>query len=240
MKEMLLTNESIDQMISFEIGGEFPGDLRYYNRFCAMPHWPGVHSGVTFGIGYDAGFVDAKQIRQDWEGLVNANILAYMISVVGLTGQRAKVAITPNARGFRIPYDVAKQVYLKKLPRFCRMALQAYPDLDKLNEHARGVIVGLVFNRGNDLVDNTPNEKRERRRAEMAALRPLIAKADYAGIAQQIVAMKRLWDGVPDFPGDNEERSNGLLKRRDREAKAILDSVGKVYAATDLVSVNLA
>lgn len=240
MKELILTDDSINRMIGYEIGAEFPGDLRYYNRFCIMPHWPGVHSGVTFGIGYDAGFVTAKQIKDDWGGLVSPNHIVYMQSVVGLTGDRAKVAITPTARQLRFPYEAAKAVYLKKLPRFCRMTLDAYPDLPKLNPQARGIIVGLVFNRGNDLVDNTPGEKRERRRAEMAALRPLIAKADYVGIAAQIRSMKRLWDGVPDYPGDNEQRSNGLLKRREDEAVGILESINLAISEKDLRTISLA
>lgn len=239
-KELILSQESIDLMIGEEIGAQFPGDTRYYDRFCIIPHWPGVQSGVTFGIGYDAGYVSKEQIRKDWEGLVSPNHIVYMMSVTGLTGQRAKAAITAEARKLKFPYEAAKQVYIKKLPRFCRMALDAYPGLPNLNSHAQGIIVGLVFNRGNDLVDNTPGEKRERRRAEMLALRPLIEKADYNGIAAQIRSMKRLWDGVPDFPGDNEERSNGLLKRRENEAKAIENSISKVYAATDLIKVSWA
>lgn len=239
-RQLVLSNDSINRIISYEIGAEFPGDLRYYNRFCIMPHWPGVHSGVTFGIGYDAGYVNARQIREDWGGLVSPNHIAYMLSVVGLTGNRAKAAITANARQLRFPYESSKEVFVKKLPTYCRMALTAYPDLPKLNPYARGIIVGLIFNRGNDLVDNTPNEIRERRRAEMAAIRPLIAREDYAGIATQLRSMRRLWDGVPDFPGDNEQRSNGLLRRREDEAVAILESVQMIIRAEDLRTISLA
>jgi GH24 family phage-related lysozyme (muramidase) len=46
----------------------------------------------------------------------------------------------------------------------------------------------------------------------MAAIKPLVPKKDYNGIASQIRSMKRLWIG---------QGLDGLLKRRDEEAKMV-------------------
>lgn len=50
--------------------------------------------------------------------------------------------------------------------------------------------------------------------------------------------MKRLWDGVPDFEGDVEQRLEGLLKRRDAEAAMILSSVNMKFDNKDLITVS--
>jgi GH24 family phage-related lysozyme (muramidase) len=46
----------------------------------------------------------------------------------------------------------------------------------------------------------------------MAAIRELVAQKDYAGIAGQIRAMKRLWE---------DQGLDGLLKRREDEARLV-------------------
>ena len=49
----------------------------------------------------------------------------------------------------------------------------------------------------------------------MKAIEPLVANADLDGIAQQILSMKRLWEG---------RGLDGLLRRREREASLVMDS----------------
>jgi len=53
------------------------------------------------------------------------------------------------------------------------------------------------------------------RRKEMAAIKPLVLQQDYDGIAQEILSMKRLWQG---------KGLDGLLKRRDDEAALVSQS----------------
>jgi GH24 family phage-related lysozyme (muramidase) len=52
-----------------------------------------------------------------------------------------------------------------------------------------------------------------------------ISDADYQKIASEIQSMKRLWDGVPDYAGDKEQKVAGLMERREIEAKLVTDSL---------------
>ena len=65
------------------------------------------------------------------------------------------------------------------------------------------------------------------RRKEMATIKPLVVKKDYAGIAQEIKNMKRLWVG---------KGLDGLLKRRDDEAE-LMANADRVYDKSTLIRV---
>ena len=195
-------------IIGPEVGAEYPGDKRYYNKFLTHPTFPGGMSGVTIGFGYDLGFNSRDRIKSDWQGLVNGNCLVFLISCSGVKGLAAKKLITPTAKIFTIPYEVAEKVFMEKtLVRVTDLAIATFPGLADLNNDTQGVIVGLVYNRGSALVGD--------RRTEMAALVPAIANKDYKEIAFQIDKMKRLWVG----------NSKGLVTRREDEARIVLASV---------------
>lgn len=204
-----MTNEQIHIIIQDEIGAEYPGDHRYYDKKCAYPSWPGGESGVTIGIGYDLGYNTKDQIRKDWGGKVNGNIMAFMLNSAGIRGAAAKKLITTNVKGFFIPYETAKQVFLdSSLPRFKTLAEKKFPGLGQLNEVTQAVIIGLVYNRGASLSGD--------RRVEMAALVPAVAAKNYEEISFQIDKMKRLWVNTT---------VSGLVARRENEAKMIKDSI---------------
>ena len=61
----------------------------------------------------------------------------------------------------------------------------------------------------------------------MAAIKPLVVRQDYAGIAGQFIAMKRLWEN---------KGLDGLLKRRDDEARLLRQS-DRNYEASEIVHV---
>ena len=204
-----MTPEQIHLIVGHEIGAEYPGDKRYYNKFCSRPTYPGGDSGVTVGIGYDLGYNSSIQIRMDWEGKVNGNLLAFMLKCVGRTGNNAKLMLTPSVKGFVIDYDTAMRVFNEcTLPRFQKLAEKTYPGLNELNETTQAVIVGLIYNRGASLSGD--------RRTEMAALVPAVAAKDYEEIAFQIDKMKRLWVGTT---------VSGLVLRREKEAQMIRESM---------------
>jgi len=69
-------------------------------------------------------------------------------------------------------------------------------------------LVSMVYNRGNKIEGDT--------RKEMKAIVGLVAKADYAGIAEEIEKSKRLWEGL---------KLEGLVTRREAEADLIRDSI---------------
>jgi GH24 family phage-related lysozyme (muramidase) len=206
---------NLHPIIGPEIGAQYSGDRRYYDKFLQGPIWAGGDSGVTVGFGYDLGMNSVAQIRTDWEGMVNGNILAFFISCAGKTGQTAKKLITPEVKRFKVPYEVAERVFREKtLPRYTKLTMTTYPGLEKLNEDTQGVIVGLVYNRGASL-KSKPGDPEERRR-EMAALVPAIADGDYGEIARQVESMKRLWVG---------KGLDGLVTRRENEARMIRESI---------------
>lgn len=210
-----MTDEQLHIIISKEIGSEYPGDTRYYNAKCAMPSWPGGESGVTIGIGYDLGYNKREQIRKDWEGKVNSNILVFILSVAGVKGELAKKMITEPARRMRIPYEVAKDVFLKStLPRFTKLANDTYPGLNKLNDTTQAVIIGLVYNRGASFGEEGKPSWDSRK--EMRELAPVILAGDYNKIAELIESMSRLWVG---------KGMDGLVSRRKEEAELIKGSV---------------
>lgn len=235
---MKLSKQGINAIISYEIGAEYVGDVRYYNSRLSKPTYPGGNSGVTIGIGYDLGYNTVAQIRKDWEGKVNGNVLAFLVSCAGLKGATAAKKIKPETSVFKIPYEVASDVFINStLPRFCKEAKESFPAIEKLNPLAQAVIVSVVFNRGNGLADTSSNAQKEGRRKEMRQLVEAIEKVDYNAIANEIEAMKRLWDGVPDFDGDVETKMQGLIDRRIAEAKLVRQSITMTFNNEDIVAI---
>jgi GH24 family phage-related lysozyme (muramidase) len=66
--------------------------------------------------------------------------------------------------------------------RFSALCRRTFPGFDDLAANARAALISLVFNRGNSMVGL--------RRAEMRAIRDLVPKKDYAGIAKQLRARR--------------------------------------------------
>lgn len=191
-------------LLEFEVGG---GE-RYYNAALKHPTWPGVASGVTIGIGWDAGYNSAATLRADWSALPEADV-GRLSAVAGIKGAAAKAAAA-RVRDITVPWSVALDVFESvTLPKFARQTLQAFPGADKLHPDAFGALLSLVFNRGPSLSGD--------KRREMRQIASLVPGRDYDAIAAQIRAMKRLWPGV-----------RGLLRRREAEAVLVESCEGKV------------
>ncbi len=194
---MLTINEKTRQMILGFEGKDQPG------------HWPGGASGITVGVGYDLGYVTVDQFESDWEPYLTADTLARLKTVVGKTGIAAKNR-APQFADIRIKPADAEAVFVNRtLPLHALRTEHALPGVDALPEDAQGALLSLVFNRGTSMVGD--------RRAEMRALRDAVAKRDLAEIARQLRGMKRLWEG---------KGLDGLLKRREAEAKMVEDCIG--------------
>jgi GH24 family phage-related lysozyme (muramidase) len=239
MPTIQLSRRGVNKMIGYEVGAEHEGDVRYYNRFLSRPTVPPGDSGVTVGIGFDCGYNSKDAIRKAWEGKVNGNILAFLISASGFKGDAAKRLIKPNTSIFRIDFEISKQVFYEtSLPLFVRNTVKSYPNLPKLNPTCAAIIVGLVYNRGASLVDSSPLAVRRKARQEMRDLVIATNEIDYTKIANCFNRMKRLWDGVPEFVGDNEKRISGLVKRREDESKEILQTLNLTYTNNELLVVD--
>jgi len=206
----MLSKKSLDLILEFEVGG---GE-NYYNKFLKNPAWPEGQSGVTIGVGYDLGYVNKAEFSQDWKDLPKETF-DRLYKVVGIKGYNAKNLIR-GLKDITIPWDLALKVFNNKtVTKFYNLTEQTFPNFDNLPEDAKGGLVSLVFNRGNELVGD--------RRREMKLIRDgmkLVSVYDQKAltfIANQIRNMKRIWIG-----GSIEK---GMSRRRDAEAKLIEDSL---------------
>jgi len=194
----------LEWIVKFEISSE-----AYYNKKLKHPAWPGGASGVTIGIGYDLGYGSAAQMRRDWGGRISDVDLKTLEKVCRLKGKdaQAKMALQ-SIRAVTVPLESASQVfYLASLPDYATKCLKAYPGVAKLPADAQSALLSLVFNRGTSKSGST--------RREMKAITQLIENKDLDGISDQVLSMKRLWEG---------KGLDGLLSRRDREASLIRKS----------------
>jgi GH24 family phage-related lysozyme (muramidase) len=175
------------------------------------PAWPGGSSGVTYGFGYDLGYNTREQIQKDWGSYVNGNTLSFMFLCSGRTGLAAKQMINPSTKILRITQSAAEEVFKQKtLPRFKKLALDTYPNLENLPEDTIGAITSLVFNRGTSF--GIEGQRSWDSRKEMRELKPLIENGLLQPIADKIREMSRLWEG---------KGLDGLITRRNNEADLI-------------------
>ena len=170
--------------------------------------WPGGSSGITIGVGYDLGFVTEEQFEEDWSPFLSGDEIDRLKDVIRLSGDKA----AQRAREFsdiKIKRPDAEQVFKERtLPLYSQKTENAFPGVDQLPAAARGALVSLVFNRG-------PGMNGDSRR-EMRAVRDAVADGDLQEIANQIRAMKRLWE---------RKGLDGLLKRRDAEADLVESAI---------------
>lgn len=231
---LTLSRRGIDKIFGFEVSSP-----AYYQKELSGASWPGGDSGVTFGVGYDLGYNTKEQIKADWGGIVSGTLLTYMLAVAGFKGEKAK-AMIPAAKGLTVPIAAAQAVFEKKsIPRFARLAERSFPGLDQLLPDVQSMIVSLSFNRGTSLKDavnlKDKNDK-EQNRLEMRKIAAAVLIKDYKAIASAFRAMKRLWDGIPDYPGDVENKVQGLINRREEEAEMI-DHADRAYEVSERIVV---
>jgi hypothetical protein len=149
--------------------------------------WPGASSGITIGIGYDLGYVTKESLESDWKKHLSPEHLRRLAEAVGLTGESAH-ALAPTFRDIKIDRSAAVEVFERvTLPQLQARTSQAFPGYEALPIDAQGALVSLVQDRGTNMDGD--------RRQEMRAIRDLVPSGDLRGIAQQLRAMKRLWEG---------------------------------------------
>src|SRR3546814_1810286 len=169
-------------MVTEEVGGR-----QFYDRHGAMPHFPGVASGVTIGVGYDLRFQEADDFEADWSGILTPAQMAALRPHLGKPGSPAACAALGD---LHIPFSAAWQVFVTcALPRAIRQTAACYGDLAALPPLCRGALVSMVYNRGTDL--------RGGRRREMRAIKTHIVHARLARVALEFSSMKRLWPASP-------------------------------------------
>jgi GH24 family phage-related lysozyme (muramidase) len=202
---MVISKRGMEKIVEWEVSGKSA-----YNAKLKNPVWPGGASGVTIGIGYDLGYYSAKKVADDFKELPQSDINK-LISVTGLTGEKARNAITPDIKLVSVPWEIAYKVYCSNsVPEYAKKAKGIYPDVSVLPPDAQAAILSLVYNRGTSFTK--PNEES---RVEMKNLVQLIKDKNLKGIAAEYRKMMRLW------PNPNQR---GLLIRREAEAVLIENS----------------
>src|SRR3546814_10730979 len=91
-------------MVTEEVGGR-----QFYDRHGAMPHFPGVASGVTIGVGYDLRFQEADDFEADWSGILTPAQMAALRPHLGKPGSPAACAALGD---LHIPFSAAWQVFV--------------------------------------------------------------------------------------------------------------------------------
>lgn len=211
---LTVSRKGLEQLVRHEISSP-----AYYRKFLSHPVFPGGQSGVTIGIGYDLGYCSADQVRKDWGRELSEGDIEKLVVVAGVKGEAAK-AVLDGVSHVDVKLDSAERVFYQAiLPRYATSSLKAYPGLDALFPDAQAALLSLVYNRGTRMTGDS--------RKEMKAIQPLVAQQDYSGIADQIIDMKRLWEG---------RNLDGLLKRRDDEAR-LVRTADRSYDDAELVHV---
>jgi hypothetical protein len=207
-----VSRRSLDALVEFEVSSRAAYEQKY-----RRPVWPGESSGVTIGIGYDLGMTAKSQIERDWEGWIADVDLRRLLTAQGVKGSPARL-LARSLSDVQIPFQVAETVfYQTTLPHFAALTRATYPGVHKLPADAQGVLLSLIYNRGTALSGS--------RRAEMAAIKPLVTKGadNLAAIADELQKMTRLWPNAP-----------GLQQRRRKEA-SFMRAAQRQYEDDELV-----
>ncbi len=195
------SKKTIALLHEFEVGGGKP----YYEKYLKRFTWPGVASGPTIGIGVDCGYYSPTELEKIFNFLPKQK-LDLVKAASGKTGKAGQAyTVVLRKAGIEVSWEQAQAIFDNLTwPKFAGAAERAFPGLDKLAPDAYGAIVSLVFNRGTSMAGD--------KRKEMRAIRDLVPKKDYIGIAKELRKMKRIWE---------EKGADGLLKRRDAEADLV-------------------
>lgn len=203
---MGVTQEGLQLLLDGEVGG---GRI-YYEKHCQRPVLPDPEntvSGITIGIGYDLGQHTEDAFLADWEAfLFDKQKIKALSRVCGLKGKAAAFAL-PHIQKLTISWTEAfNQFRNVTVPKYEKMAMDAFPGLDAAPQPVKEALLSLVFNRGTSMSGD--------RRSEMREIRYMVEAGNWNGIAEQLRAMKRLWPNT-----------RGLRNRREAEAKYIEDGL---------------
>jgi hypothetical protein len=195
---MKLDQAGIDFIVEEETGGREYYEKVYKSTFI----WPKGMSGPTAMVGIDIGYYTEQEIDAIFKPLTSEHELDLIQNGRGKKGLIAQ-AYTKKLKGITFSWEESLHVFESFiLPKFLRYTSRAFPGAEKLCSSAQTALVSLVFNRGMSMNGSS--------RREMAAIKTLVPDKNYKEIAAQIRMMKRLW-----------EKGNGLIGRREREAKLV-------------------
>ncbi len=207
MRKIAIMNSSkpsikaLELLLKYEVGG----GKTYYEKYLSKFTWPGGASGPTIAIGVDCAYYSKLELAEIFSFLTRDQI-EQIQGASGKSGEEGKqYAKKLRAAGIVVGWDKALDIFQKLTwPKFTKLAEKTFPGLNDLHQDAYGAIISLVFNRGTSLKGES--------RKEMVAIKKLIVKKDYVGIAKELRNMKRIWVG---------KNLEGLLERRESEAALV-------------------
>jgi hypothetical protein len=161
----------------------------------AHPYWPGGTSGVTLGVGWDAGYHSRTELRETW-ALLGVDAFTLLDSAAGKKGREAE-ALIPQLRAIDVPRSLSIQVLNRTLnDDYYPLVVKLFPGLERLPADAQVVFISVVFNRGPSL-GHDPDwsvAKEVDRRFEMRRMQADVRSADMFAIYAHLGTMKRLWE----------------------------------------------
>jgi hypothetical protein len=185
--------------------------LSKQEKVALHPYWPGGASGITLGVGWDAGYHTTEQLRETWSELDEPTLR----TLAGVSGQRGAPAhdLLPRVIDLQIPETVSQRVLASSLSKtFYPLVQRLFSTLDQLPLEAQVVMISVVFNRGPS-IGQEPDWHVVReldRRWEMRRMQVDVKEGDLFGIYAHLGTMKRLWES---------HGPRGLpLRRRDEQA----------------------
>lgn len=194
-----ISKRAFDLCVAHEVTSE-----AYYKKHYQRPEWPGLSSGVTVGIGYDLGQASRDKIRNDWNGLVSAQMLDVMMDCSGHTGMRGKAKLAQVKTKILIPWEKALHVFANRdVPTWTAGVIRYIPEAANLPPSCLGVLFDLAYNRGHSWNNNSGDRYRE-----MRAIKNHVRTGNIGLVPSEIRSMKRLWPNAA-----------GLLRRCDDRIK---------------------
>jgi hypothetical protein len=185
------------------IAREEVSSRQYYDMKCARPTWPGEASGVTIGVGYDLGY--QGKLDADWSDLLTQAQMDALRPWLGRQGAAASAG-PAQLQAISIPWHAAWTVFIRRsLPGEITLTRATFHGPVALHPLCLGVLVSLVYNRGNGMTDSPQYPSN---RKEMRDIRDAVAAGRLGDVPAALRAMKRLWP-----------EGSGLRDRREREAK---------------------
>lgn len=191
--------EAVALMIRYEIISP-----AYYRKRLIRPIWPGGASGVTWCVGYDGGHQTRHVIAEDW---IAHPAVGRLVNTAGLRGEKAKAAL-PDYRDIISDYPLCEKVFGERTliqyeRRTARLFRNGYDDLPFL---VKGVLVSLVYNRGDSTVGDS-------RREMKTMVVECVPHGDLVCLAREFRKSKRVWNG--------SSIEAGMHRRREEEAALI-------------------
>lgn len=153
----LLTQEGIDAIVDFEVGGG-----RYYEDYLSGVCRPNTaESGITIGIGCDLGHLSRDEFEREWKEFLAPETFNKLSKVIGFRGWNAEDCQTGLSSVY-IPFTTAMAHFSKyTLPKWIERSRKLWPNWDSLLPMQRTALLSIAYNRGTSLTGTRREEMRE-------------------------------------------------------------------------------